>query len=116
MHRHNAFDAPSFGQPEVVALLDDLILEAAAGPTWENTTVDAYLDALDAWLADSRQALATDSLEWQMVRHVLYPPGDFTLLTDYLTAVRRRVQSPADGWPSHLELPEPAWSVVGKAL
>lgn len=79
-----------------MALLDDLTREAATGPTWENTTVDAYLDAMDAWLADSRQALVADLIEWLMVRHVLYPPGDFRLLTDYLTAVRRRVQSPAD--------------------
>jgi hypothetical protein len=43
-------------------------------------------------------------------------PGTFPSLTEYFGAVRRRVKSPAEGWPSHLELPTPDWRAIGKAL
>ena len=49
------------------------------------------------------------------IGHILSPPG-VTSLADYLEAVRRRVESPADGWPAHLELPQPPWGIIGLAL
>jgi hypothetical protein len=109
------FLVPDLDQKEVLALVDELIRDSAAGADCENPTLDRYLDGMHGWLSAQKDP-AWDSLERRMVGHILWPPGDFTLVSDYLTAVRRRVESPSDGWPPHFELPQPPWSLIGTAL
>jgi len=108
---------PDLSQDEVLVLIDELINEVATGANrkWENPWLERYLEAMWAWL-DGRPEPAWDSLERRMIGHVLSPPGAFTSLADYLAAVKLRVQAPANGRPSHLELPPPPWGMIGTAL
>src|SRR5262245_15067331 len=98
-------------------LIDELINEVATGANrkWENPRLERYLEAMWAWL-DGRPEPAWDSPDRRMIGHVLSPPGGFMSLADYLVAVKRRVELPADGWPSHLGLPQPDWGMIGTAL
>jgi len=102
-------------QQGVLALLDALIRQAQGSHDWENDTLFAYQDAMGAWLSGQRDP-ARDSLERRLIGHLLFPPGDFNDLPDYLAAIRRRVHSPAEGWPDYLEQPQPVWHLLGKAL
>lgn len=107
---------PDLSQREVLAWIDELIREVGTGANreWENPSRERYLEAMWAWLS-AHPGPAWDSLERRMIGHILSPPG-VTSLADYLEAVKRRVESPADGWPPHLELPQPAWGVIGVTL
>lgn len=108
---------PDLSQRETLAWIDELIREVATGANreWENPWLERYLEAMWAWLS-ARTEPAWDSLDRRMIGHILSPPGKFTSLPDYLAAVKRRVESPSDGWPSHLEFPQPAWGMIGMAL
>ena len=107
---------PALSQREVLAWIDELIREVATGANRarENPWLERYLEAMWARL-DGRPEPAWDSLDRRMIGHIL-SPGDFTSLGDYLAAVKRRVESPAEGWPPHVELPRPAWGMIGMAL
>lgn len=108
---------PDLSQRETLAWIDELIREVATGANreWENPWLERYLEAMWAWLS-ARPEPAWDSLDRRMIGHILSPPGKFTSLPDYLAAVKRRVESPSDGWPLHLEFPQPAWGMIGMAL
>lgn len=111
----NPFLAAELDQQGVLDLLDALMREARTGPDWENTSVSMFQDAMGAWLSGQKEP-ARDSIERRLIGHILFPPGDFVALTDYLAAVGRRVELPAEGWPTHLGQPQPGWHLVGKAL
>lgn len=108
---------PDLTQREVLAWVDELIREVATGANreWENPWLERYVEAMWAWL-DGRPEPAWDSLDRRMIGHILSPSDDSSSLVDYLAAVKRRVESPADGWPPHLEIPQPAWGMIGVAL
>ncbi len=108
---------PDLSQRKVLGWIDELIREVAtnANSEWENPSLERYLEAMWAWLS-GRPEPAWDSLDRRMIGHILSPPGDVRSLVDYLATVKRRVESPADGWPSHLEFPQPAWGMIGAAL
>jgi hypothetical protein len=108
-------DGQKFGRTELLLLLTRYIREALGGPAWENTTVEAYTDAMGAWLG-SQSSPPRDSLERRMVGHILFPPGRFSTLPEYFAAVQRRVEAPEDGWPQGVAVPEPDWRLMGKAL
>jgi hypothetical protein len=111
----NPFLATDLDQREVLGLLDALIRQALTGADWENLTVFMFQDAMSAWLL-GQQEPARDSLERRLIGHLLFPPGDFAGLPDYLMAIRRRTGSPYEDWPTYLEHPQPSWHLVGKAL
>jgi hypothetical protein len=108
---------PDLNQREVLATIEELIGEVARGANheWENPWLERYLEAMWAWLSDLSEPPRA-SLEQRMIGHILSPPGDFKSLADYFAAVKRCVEDPAGGWPSHLELPKPPWGVIGTAL
>jgi hypothetical protein len=108
-------ESQPFGQAELMAELVDLIREARSPLVWENATVAAFVGAAAGWLG-SQQSPAFDSLERRTIGHFLFPPGDFSRLTDYFEAVRSRVATPELDWPAQLEIPMPDWRLIGKAL
>jgi hypothetical protein len=88
--------------------------EVADGPTWENASVQAYVDAIGRWLA-SKRTPAPESLERRVLGRVLFP-RNCDRLEDYFEAALTRVRDPYEGWPVHLQRPEPDWRVIGQAL
>ncbi len=108
---------PELSEHELLTWIEEPIQEVATGAyrEWENPWLERYMEAMWAWLS-GRLEPTRDSLERRMIGHILPPPPEFTSLADYLAAVRRRVESPADGWPSQLELPRPAWGTIGAEL
>jgi len=112
---HEPFDESGpINQADVEALIHNLIREVAAGPTWENASLEEYVDAIGGWL-DSKRMPALESLERRLLGHMLFPKGS-DRLEDYFEAVLARVRHPYEGWPAHLERPEPDWRVIGQAL
>src|SRR5437762_6696311 len=114
MH-HNLFDETRpTGQADIEALIHGLIKEVAVDPRWENVTVDDYVDAVGRWLS-SKRTPPFESLERRLLGHVLFPQN-CDRLEDYFEEVLARVRNPYEGWPAHLERPEPDWRVIGQAF
>jgi len=111
----DAFRAADLDQRGVLALVDELIRLARTSPDWANPTVFMFQAAIGAWL-NAQEEPARDSLERRLIGHFLFPPGNFVELPDYLAAIGRRVEAPADGRPTWLEQPQPVWHLVAKAL
>jgi len=114
MHDNLFAETRPTSQIDIEALIHGLIREVADGPRWENATVDDYVDAVGRWLS-SKRTPPFESLERRLLGHVLFPLN-CDRLEDYFEAVLARVRNPYEGWPAHLERPEPDWRVIGQAL
>jgi hypothetical protein len=52
---------------DVVNILEEIIVELRSGsPDWENTTLESYLEAMQAWLESFRSRLG-DKPSWRTV-------------------------------------------------
>lgn len=64
------------GRDAAAATANRLAREAAAGATWENGSIDRYLEALAAWLTDSdgyylNQRRTPPSNAWEVINDAL---------------------------------------------
>ena len=44
---------------------------------WENWTVDAYLESMQAWLTDTSDKPGTENLTWEFVASILIAPRSY---------------------------------------